>query len=86
MDVTLEVAGVGTLTVDTAWGGDSFVVVDAKTLGFEIEPHEARDIVEMAMRITAAATNNWTLNTRRMRGATFPSANSQTRWKLKMRF
>lgn len=55
MDVSLEVSGVGTLTVDTAWGGDSFVVVDAKTVGFEIEPHEARDIAEMAMRITAAA-------------------------------
>ncbi len=26
----LEVAGLGTLTVDTAYGGDSFVIVDAR--------------------------------------------------------
>ncbi|MCX2698584.1 trans-3-hydroxy-L-proline dehydratase [Ochrobactrum chromiisoli] len=55
LDVALEVSGAGTLTVDTAWGGDSFVVVDAKSLGFEIVPDEARDIAEMAMKIIRAA-------------------------------
>ena len=30
----LEVEGIGTLTVDTAYGGDSFVIVDAAALGF----------------------------------------------------
>ncbi|MES0099082.1 proline racemase family protein [Mesorhizobium sp. M0019] len=55
LDVRLEVAGLGTLTVDTAFGGDSFVVVDAKSLGFAIEPDEARDIAEAAMKITTAA-------------------------------
>jgi proline racemase len=52
---TLEVAGVGTITVDTAYGGDSFVIVDAEWLGFAIQPDEARDIVEMGIRITNAA-------------------------------
>lgn len=51
----LEVAGLGTLTVDTAYGGDSFVIVDAAALGFALEPDEARDIAETGMRITAAA-------------------------------
>lgn len=51
----LEVEGLGTLTVDTAYGGDSFVIVDAKTLGFEIVPSEARELVELGMKITAAA-------------------------------
>ncbi|MGP2492151.1 trans-3-hydroxy-L-proline dehydratase [Mesorhizobium sp. PUT5] len=55
LDVKLEVAGLGTLTVDTAFGGDSFVVVDARSLGFALEPHEARHIAETAMKITAAA-------------------------------
>ena len=36
--VSLEVPGVGTLTVDTAFGGDSFVLVDASALGFAIQP------------------------------------------------
>jgi proline racemase len=55
MDASLEVEGVGTLQVDTAWGGDSFVIVDAESVGFSIAPHEARDIAEVAMKITRAA-------------------------------
>lgn len=55
LDAQLEVEGLGTLTVDTAYGGDSFVIVDAPTLGFEIVPDEARDLAEMGVRIMAAA-------------------------------
>lgn len=55
LGASLEVEGVGTLTVDTAYGGDSFVIVDAAALGFAIVPDEARDLAEMGMRITAAA-------------------------------
>lgn len=55
LDAKIEVAGVGTLTVDTAYGGDSFVLVEAAALGFKITPDEARDIAEMGMRITRAA-------------------------------
>ena len=51
----LEVAGLGTLTVDIAYGGDSFVIVDAEALGFAIHPDEAREMVEMGIRITRAA-------------------------------
>ncbi|HET8728897.1 MAG TPA: proline racemase family protein [Alphaproteobacteria bacterium] len=51
----IEVAGLGTLTVDTAYGGDSFVIVDAAALGFAIAPDEAREIAEAGVRITAAA-------------------------------
>ena len=55
LDVTLEVPGIGTLTVDIAYGGDSFVIVDASALGFEIKPDEARDLVETGIKITEAA-------------------------------
>lgn len=51
----LEVAGLGTLTVDTAYGGDSFVIVDAAALGFAVTPDEARDLAETGVRITRAA-------------------------------
>ena len=51
----LEVEGLGTLTVDTAFGGDSFVLVDAAALGFTLSPDEARDIAETGINITAAA-------------------------------
>lgn len=55
LDAALEVEGLGTLTVDTAYGGDSFVVVDAQALGFSIAPDEARDLAALGMRITSAA-------------------------------
>jgi proline racemase len=52
---TLEVEGVGTLTVDTAFGGDSFVIVDARQLGFQIKEDEAADLAKIGMKITASA-------------------------------
>nr|WP_317629360.1 proline racemase family protein [Sphingomonas nostoxanthinifaciens] len=53
--VALEVPGLTTLTVDTAYGGDSFVIVDAAALGFAIAPDEARDLAELGMKLTQAA-------------------------------
>jgi len=55
LDAALEVGGVGTLIVDTAYGGDSFVIADARALGFSIKPDEARDLAAMGMKITQAA-------------------------------
>ena len=55
LDTALEVEGIGTLRVDTAYGGDSFVLVDAVSLGFEIRPEEARELAQLGVRITAAA-------------------------------
>ena len=55
LDASLEVEGLGTLTVDTAYGGDSFVIVDAEALGFALTPDEAHDIARLGVRITNAA-------------------------------
>jgi proline racemase len=55
LDAPLEVAGLGSLKVDIAYGGDSFVIVDEAALGFAIAPDEACDLAETGMRITAAA-------------------------------
>ena len=55
LGVSLEVTGVGTLTVDTAYGGDSFVLVDASALGFAIQPDEAGDLARLGVKITRAA-------------------------------
>ena len=55
LGVSLEVEGVGTLTVDTAYGGDSFVIADAAALGFRIAEDEARELAETGIRITRAA-------------------------------
>ncbi|VAV98428.1 trans-3-hydroxy-L-proline dehydratase [hydrothermal vent metagenome] len=55
MDVPLQVEGLGEIRVDTGFGGDSFVVVDAAGLGFEIMPDEAKDLARLGVRITNAA-------------------------------
>jgi len=55
LEVALEVDGIGTLTVDTAYGGDSFVIADPKDAGLEIVPDAAREIVEAGQKITKAA-------------------------------
>ena len=55
LGVFVEVEGLGTLKVDTAYGGDSFVVINAHDLGFEIKPDEAKDISDVGSKITAAA-------------------------------
>jgi proline racemase len=57
LDQNLEVEGIGTLTVDTAYGGDSFVVVDAAALGFALTADEAHDIAKLGVRITNAAND-----------------------------
>ncbi len=55
LGAALEVEGIGTLSVDTAYGGDSFVIADSAALGFALSPDEARDLAETGMRLTAAA-------------------------------
>ena len=55
ISVPLDVPGLGSITVDTAYGGDSFVVVDAKALGFDIVEQEAKDLARLGVIITNAA-------------------------------
>lgn len=55
LDADLELGGVGSLKVDTAFGGDSFVLVDARSLGFALDPSEAADLAATGARIVDAA-------------------------------
>jgi len=55
LDASLEVEGLGALTVDTAYGGDSFVIVDAASAGVAIAPENARELALLGSRITRAA-------------------------------
>lgn len=56
LDESLDVPGLGRITVDTAYGGDSFVVVNAAALGFELVPAEARDLAMLGVVVADAAT------------------------------
>jgi trans-L-3-hydroxyproline dehydratase len=55
LDAQLEVEGLGTLSVDVAYGGMWYAIADARALGFAIEPGEARDLSLTGERIRAAA-------------------------------
>ena len=56
LGVPLEVEGLGTLTVDTAYGGDSFVFVAPAALGLSLTSDAAHDIARLGVRISDAAT------------------------------
>lgn len=56
-DVMLDLEGHGTLRVDTAFGGDSFVMVDAADLGIEIEPANGAELARLGSQLTRAAND-----------------------------
>jgi proline racemase len=51
----LELGAFGVLEVDTAYGGDSFVIVSSDQLPLGIDPANARQLADLGMRITRAA-------------------------------
>lgn len=51
----VEVAGIGTLILDVAYGGMIYAIVDAETAGFALDRSEARSLVELGERIKLAA-------------------------------
>jgi proline racemase len=55
LDVPLDVPRLGKIQVDTGFGGDSFVIVDAEALDLTLDSGNARALAELGMRITAAA-------------------------------
>jgi proline racemase len=55
LDAVVEVRGLGTVTVDVAWGGMFYVIADAAPLGLRLTADEARDAVRIAELIKAAA-------------------------------
>ena len=55
LDARVEVPGVGTLTIDVAYGGMHYALVDAAALGFPITPDEARDICVIGEKVKQAA-------------------------------
>jgi trans-L-3-hydroxyproline dehydratase len=55
LDAPVDVEGLGTVTVDVAYGGMWYAIADAAALGFALEPHEARDLSVIGERIRAAA-------------------------------
>ena len=55
LDATLEVPRIGTLAVDVAFGGMWYAIADASAIGFELVPHEARELCAVGEAIRIAA-------------------------------
>jgi proline racemase len=55
LDAQVEVEGLGTISVDVAYGGMFYAIADAARLGFELVPAEARDLSRVGDRIRVAA-------------------------------
>ena len=54
LDQELEVPGLGTVTIDIAFGGVYYALVPARQLGLRITPAYARDMVDIGTRIKNA--------------------------------
>ena len=62
LDVPLDVPEIGQITVDTAFGGDSFVIVYAQALGFSLIASEAKALADLGVAITNAANSQLTFH------------------------
>jgi len=55
LDEVIDVPGIGAVTVDVAYGGMIYCLVDAAALGFKLEIEEAAQLVEVGERIKKVA-------------------------------
>ena len=55
LDQVIEVAGMGPVTVDVAWGGMFYVLADADRLGVSLAAENGAEIVRLSEAIRAAA-------------------------------
>lgn len=55
LQAPLDVPSLGRLVVDVAYGGMTYVLIDAAALGFKLVPDEARALCELGQRIKVAA-------------------------------
>lgn len=55
LDARLEVEGYGTITLDVAYGGMFYALVDGTKLGFRVDGDEARDLAILGEKIRLAA-------------------------------
>ena len=53
-DRTVEVDGLGTVAYDMAFGGNFYAIVDAASVGLEVDPGRADELIEAGRRVMAA--------------------------------
>jgi proline racemase len=55
LDAVIEVAGVGSVALDVAYGGMFYAIVDATKLGYAVNPDEARELAVLGEKVRLAA-------------------------------
>src|SRR5579863_2113651 len=81
LDRNVEVEGLRTVVCDVAYGGMIYALTDARTLGFGIEPGEARDLVDVGEKISERPRNSCLRSIRKIRRSTRSiSCSGQDRW------
>jgi proline racemase len=53
-DASVEVAGLGKVCLDLAWGGNFYAIVPASSLGVQVHPERYGRLVEVGLRVMAA--------------------------------
>ncbi|MGC9934494.1 proline racemase family protein [Priestia aryabhattai] len=61
LDASVEVPGIGTINVDTSYGGMMFAHVNAEKLGFRISPDEAHEMCLVGQKIKKAVNEQLTV-------------------------
>ena len=70
LNVKIKTSSFGEIIVSTVFGGDSFVICEAKDFGLEIKPENAKKFVEISKEIVQIANNQLGFN-----HTTLPSLN-----------
>lgn len=60
LDHKVEVPGVGTVSVDIAWGGMMYAIVDAASIGLEVHNRHGPKLIDVGERIKRAVQNSYT--------------------------
>jgi proline racemase len=53
-DATVEVAGIGRVRLDVAWGGNFYAIVPADSVGLPVDPDRYGQLVDVGLRIMQA--------------------------------
>ncbi|QYR19505.1 proline racemase family protein [Paenibacillus sp. sptzw28] len=56
-DVSVTIDGLGDITLDIAYGGNFYGIIDARPLNIELLPHNASEIIRKAIRIREAVNS-----------------------------
>ncbi|MEW6260111.1 MAG: 4-hydroxyproline epimerase [Thermodesulfobacteriota bacterium] len=61
MDATVDVEGIGSVTLDVAYGGNVYAIVPARDVGLVISPNHTSQIIDIGRRVRQAVNRELTI-------------------------